>query len=344
MRWQDVKGNEQTIAALRGMVDGDHIPHAIMFHENDGGGGFRLAQAFLQYLFCENRGDGDSCGVCPSCNKIGKLIHPDIQFVFPVSTGSKVSDHPTSQSYMQWFRELAIANPDFSEVQLTEALGIEGKSSLISADEAKLILDRLSLSSLEGGYKAVVVYLPEKMNETTANRLLKSIEEPPEMTQFVFITHAPEKVLRTISSRCMMVRVLPPAAAGALADAPAFGGAEEGVALEALLEALCAKNLKASLAVAESLAALPGRESAKNFCAIAADAMRKVFLLQQGVDSLAGVAPSEEELLRRFAGTAKRSFPRLATPLLDKAQYYVSRNVSAKILFTDLICKLYQLV
>ena len=345
MRFKDVIGNADTLAALRGMVDADRIPHAIMFHENDGGGAFRIAMAFLQYLYCHDRQEGDSCASCPSCNRITKLIHPDIHFVFPVSTGSKVSDHPSSLSYLQWFRELACANPYFTENQLTEALGIEGKSSLIAVEEAKTIIEKLSVSSLEGGYKAVVVYLPEKMNETTANRLLKSIEEPPEMTQFIFITHAPERVLRTISSRCMSVRILPPEPSeGFAGEAPAFGGSPEAVVLEAFLEALASRNLGAALAATDGLAELPSRENLKNFCIIASDALRKIFLLQQGLEGISGIPASEEELLRRLAIVSRKNFARLSLPLLDKAGYYVTRSVSPRILFTDLACKMFQLV
>ena len=344
MRFEDIIGNGDTLAALRGMVDADHVPHAIMFHENDGGGAFPLAMAFLQYLYCHNRVGGDSCASCPSCNKITKLIHPDVHFVFPVSTGSKVSKSPSSLSYLQWFRDLACSNPYFTESGLNEALGIEGKSSLIPVEEAKTILETLSVSALEGGYKSVVVYLPEKMHENTANRLLKSIEEPPELTQFIFITHAPERVLRTISSRCMNVRVLPPHSEGFADEAPPFGESPESVVLEAFLEALASKNAGSALAAMDGLEKLPSRENLKNFCVITSDALRKIFLIQQGMESFSGILASEEDLLRRLARVSRKNFVRLSLPLLDKAGYYVARNVSPKILFTDLACKMFQLL
>ena len=102
-----------------------------------------------------------------------------------------------------------VSNPYALENEVSSAFGIEGKQSGINNAEAKEILETVWLTSVEGGWKAVVVYLPEKMNAASANRLLKAIEEPPEKTLFIMITHAPEKVMQTISSRCQAIRVLP---------------------------------------------------------------------------------------------------------------------------------------
>ena len=69
MRFSDIKGNSSIVSALRGMVDTGRIPHAMLFHENDGGGALPIVLAFLQYLYCRSRQEGDSCSECPSCNK-----------------------------------------------------------------------------------------------------------------------------------------------------------------------------------------------------------------------------------------------------------------------------------
>lgn len=372
MRFDQIPGNVQIKEALVGMIDSGRIPHAIMFHENDGCGALAFALAFLQYLDCRSREGGDSCGQCPSCNKVSKLIHPDIHFIFPVTKGSKVTtDKPTSESYLKYWRELVSENPYFLENQLNEALGIETKSSVIAVSEAKFILDKLSLSALEGGYKSVVVYLPEKMNTETANRLLKSIEEPPESTQFIFITHAPEKVLATISSRCLSIRLMPlgrEEVAGYLVDscgaapeeaarAAAVAGGSIGVALDylrnseeagselelflSLMKALSSRNLYAALEVGDALASLPSRENAKAFCKFAAGSLRKIFMIQQGLAELSLLTEAEDAPFKELARTLKRSFPREALAYLDEAQALISRNVSLKILFCDLVDRLY---
>ena len=358
MRWADIPGNEDVKRALAGMVDAGKIPHAILFHEDDGCGAVAMCLAFLQYLWCPNRGSGsassglweeeplpaalpDSCGACPSCNKIGKLIHPDVHFVYPVSGGSIIpaSAKPTALSYVGQWRELVLSNPYFTERDLSEALGIEGKSALISVADAREILGRLAFRSLEGGWRAVVVYLPEKMNAEAANRLLKSIEEPPEQTLFLLVTHAPEKVLPTISSRCQCIRLVPVQRPGTL-DADT---AEDRELLVSLLDAVVARNLSAALEIGEAVAALPSRGRIQAFLRYASRALRAVFLVQQGMGAIAGVTEEELADAQRYAASLKRSYARMVQPLLDRSAMLIDRNVNAKIVACDLVNKMFVL-
>ncbi|MCQ2182293.1 MAG: hypothetical protein MJY89_02670 [Bacteroidales bacterium] len=311
-------------SVLCGMVASGRIPHAILFHEDDGGGAFPLAMDFLKTLYCGRRVGENACGECPSCNKISKYIHPDIHFVFPTAAGY------ISTQYMEQFRALATQKPSFSEAELNEALGIEGRNSMIAVSEAKHILEVLSLSALEGGYKAVVMYLPEKMNREAANRLLKIIEEPSEKTQFIFITHAPEKVLETISSRCQRIRVSNSSESGM----PEFSRPE---LVYSLMDALLSRNLVEALDVSEKIAALPSREMAKSFCAFFGGALRQMFLHQQGLPSLA----CADERYASWASRCKKTFPRQALDSIGRAQSLIDRNVNMKILFTDLVNRLY---
>ena len=180
MRFADIQGNAEAVAALRAMVDNSRVPHAMMFYENPSSGGLVLANAFLQYLMCEHPHDGDSCGQCPSCIQISKLIHPDVHYVFPVNKGKVIkSDKPLSSEGIVAFRELYASNPYFTELDLYDALGIESKTGNITVADAKEILSTLALTPLSGEYKALVMFLPEKMNSQTANKMLKLIEEPP---------------------------------------------------------------------------------------------------------------------------------------------------------------------
>ena len=327
MTFAQVPGNQEVKQALIGMVDVGRVPHAILFHEDDGGGAFPLALAFLQYLYCRHRSGGDSCGQCPSCGKIAKLIHPDVHFVFPTAAGV------LSEQYMEPLRRLVAEHPAFTEAELLEALGLEGKIPMIAVAESRRLLEKLSLSALEGGYRAVVIYLPERMNAEAANRLLKMIEEPPQQTQFLLISHQVEKVLTTISSRCQRIRIRPSGAAAETAFADA------GL-LDELMTALLGKDLLGALEVSERIAALPSRESAKAFCIFAADRLRQMFLCQQGVQGL-GDCPPE---VRSWAGRCRKTFPRQALEVLDRAMTLIGRNVNLKILFADMADRLYLLI
>lgn len=328
MRFAQLHGNEDVVKALVGMVDSGRVPHAIMFQEDDGGSAFPLCIAFLQYLYCEHRGGGDSCGVCPACNKISKFIHPDVHFVYPTAAST------ISLQYIAQFRQLSVSNPYFTESQLSSALGIEGKNSLIAVSEAKHLLETLSLSALESGYRSVLIYLPEKMNADAANRLLKIIEEPPLQTQFLLITHHSERVLQTISSRCQQIRVRP---AGAADSAAAFASPE---LFSALMDALMRRDLLAALDAGEAIAALPSRETAKSFCKFASYQLRFIFLAQQGLGSLG--AGGEDVL--KWASAVPKTFPRAALAVLDKTSFMIDRNVNARLLFTDMVDRLFKLI
>ena len=325
MKFADTAANAEVLRALAGMVDSGKIPHAVMFSGADGGPAFAVALAFLQYLYCKSRRGGDSCGECPSCNRVSKLIHPDLHVIFPTSSGRG------SQSLMTEFRALALEHPDFTEAQLGEALGIDAKSSLIPVAEAREVLSCLSLSALEGDYRSVLIFLPEKMNQEAANRLLKAIEEPEEKTQFVLVSHSPEKVLQTIASRCQRIQL------GSAVKAPEFSDPE---LLDRFMDALLSRDLFRTLCVSEEIAALPSRENAKAFCKFAADSMRNLFLVQQGI-ALPGSGSGKA---KEWAPKARKTFPRNAAACFDRASRMVERNVNVKIVFADLADKLIGLI
>lgn len=336
MRFEDIQGNAPLLEALRSMVDRGRIPHAMLLHEDDGGGAFPIILAFLQYLYCT---DHMGCGTCPSCNKVAKLIHPDIHFVYPVASARTSSDSTVSPSlpYLPQWRELLLTNPSFTEEAFNEALGIEQKSTVITVAEAASVLSRLSLSAVEGGYRTVVMYLPEKMNAAAANKLLKMIEEPPEKTLFLLVTHSPEKVLVTIFSRCLFLRVTP---SGKRLDAdPAL----REIFFD-LMTGLAARDLGAALEAADAIIALPSREKQKSMIAVMAEGCRNIFLLQQGLRDLAVFPGEDQAFYQEMAVRCKRTFSRNALSVLDRSLLLLERNVSQKILFTDLTCKLLRII
>ena len=368
MRFADIIGNQVAANALRSMADSGRVAHAMLFYENEGCGALPLALAYIQYLNCSNPHDGDSCGECPSCRQMSKLIHPDVHYVYPVNKGPKTSDDkPISESYIKYWRELVLANPYFMESDLQKAIGIESKSGLIAVAEAKSIINKLSLTSVADGYKAVVFYLPEKMNQETANRLLKMVEEPPEKTVFLFITHAPEKVLQTIFSRCQSVRVLPMSKEEVVqtlvekmeisqdeAEAKAaLAGGSVGAALamigdkeeyeeymdlfKSLLDSVAARDLAAALECGEKVASLESREKQKAFCIFAGECIRKIFMVQQNLAHLAGIPEEEKGFYENIASKCGKGFCRKTIANIENVVAMIDRNVNSKILFCDLV-------
>ena len=374
MRFADIPGHEGVKRAMLSMADSGRVPHAMMLYENEGCGAFPLALAFLQYLACPNRHDGDSCGSCPSCNRMSKLIHPDLHFVFPTNTGrlsgSLEAKNVVSEVYEAPFRELALANPYFLEDDLSAAIGVEAKACDINVEEARRLVSKLSMGSFEGGWSSVIFLQPEKINIQAANKLLKTIEEPPEKTILIFITHKPDKVLPTIASRCQAMRVSPMdrteveralAACGktgaAAAVQAAICGGSPGRALRELgdsedrslfrelfsrlMEALLSKDLAGCLDFVEALAELGSKEKQKAFMAYMSECLRNVFVLQQTLPQLTYCSDEDREYYLSLASRCPRNFCRRSQELLDKTVAMLERNVNQKILFCDLVDRLF---
>ena len=348
MRFADVIGNAKVARTLANMADSGRVAHAMLMYENEGCGALALALAYVQYLNCSNPSGGDSCGECPSCRQMSKLIHPDVHFVFPVNKGPKTSDDkPTSESYIKYWRELAVADPYFTEPDLQKAIGIESKNGLIAVAEAKSIINKLSLTAVGDGYKAVIFYLPEKMNQETANRLLKMVEEPPVQTLFIFITHAPEKVLQTIFSRCQSVRVIPltkEEVARVNALKPQSEDSDADVFQELfydLMNSIVSRDLMAALECGEAIAALDSREKQKAFCAYAGDCMRKIFMIQRNMPQIAGVEDTEQEFYASLAQKCGKEFCSKSMTNIEKVVAMIDRNVNSKILFCDLVNRMF---
>lgn len=375
MRFEQIRANADAIKALRNMVDTDKVPHALLMYENDGGGAFALTLAFLQYLYCRDKHDGHACGECPTCHKIEKLIHPDVHFVFPTNSGSKsgktAAQDITSDMYMKEFKALAKENPYFLESDLSAAIGIEAKVGTINVAQAKLLMDRLYLTPVENSYKAVVFLQPEKLVEQAASKLLKLVEEPPENTIFIFITHKPDRVLQTIFSRCQSMRILPmskedvadvlvqeygmdrdEAVAKAAGSAGSVGRAlylAEGAGdmeqyreiFSSMMDAAIAKDLLTTLDAADMAAALDSREKQKAFCAYASSVLRQVFFTQQKMKDIAYVTPQDEALVAKMAASCPKSFCRKVNEYIDGAVSMIDRNVSQKIVFCDLANRIF---
>lgn len=202
MRFEDVLGNDILKNNLTKSVAEGRVSHAQLFHGPEGNGALLLAIAYAQYLTCSAKTDKDSCGICSSCKQFKSFNYPDLHFVYPVAKTQKSSDKPKSIEFINEWKEIIQSEKYFSLYRWLESLGIENKQAQISVHESSGILRSLSLKSYSGSYKFMIIWMPEKMNGSSANKLLKVIEEPPEKTIFLLISENTEAVLQTITSRC----------------------------------------------------------------------------------------------------------------------------------------------
>lgn len=206
MLFREIIGLEDTKATLINAIRSNHVAHAQLFLGNEGTANLTLALAYATYINCENKQPTDACGVCSSCIKMAKFIHPDLHFVLPIAGNSKITK-PKTADFMKEWRTFLQQNPYQNLSHWLTMIDAESKQPSISAEEARGILGTLSMKSFEGEYKVLIIWLPEYMNITAANAILKILEEPPEKTLFLLVAQNLDKMLVTILSRTQLVRV-----------------------------------------------------------------------------------------------------------------------------------------
>ncbi|NLN29883.1 MAG: DNA polymerase III subunit [Bacteroidales bacterium] len=207
MNFLQIPGQKETISKLIRSVREQRVSHAQIFTGPEGCGSLAVALAFAKYISCENRNEDDSCGICRSCVKYEKMIHPDLHFVFPVIKKGRKDYEPISDTFIGEWREFVSKSPYFTINGWLDSIEVGNAQGLIFSSEAEEIIRKLNLKTFESDYKIMIIWLPEKMHPAAANKLLKLIEEPPDQTIFLLVSDEPDKVIPTILSRCQPLRL-----------------------------------------------------------------------------------------------------------------------------------------
>lgn len=205
MKFNEIIGHEDVKKRLKSMVDNDHIPHALLIYGEPGVGKLALARALAQYIQCSNHSYGDSCGVCPSCVQHQTFNHTDTFYIYPVV--KKSSSVAVSDDYAEEWRKF-IQSSDYENFEKwTKSFKNENAQPKIFAAESVSLIHKMTMASLTTRYKIAIVWLPEKMEESCANKLLKIIEEPYPDSLFIFVCDNPKELLPTIYSRTQRIEV-----------------------------------------------------------------------------------------------------------------------------------------
>lgn len=208
MLFKDVLVEDSLKKKLIDLVKENRISHAQLFLSQAGSHAFALSVAYAQYICCQNRGEDDSCGVCPSCVKFAKLAHPDLHIIFPNCTTNEVKKDPDYTQFADQFRQFVFQNNYHIDLHdwLID-LGGENKQAYINTRDCSLIVNQNSIKSYEGGYKIFILWMAERLYRDAAPKLLKTLEEPESNTLFVLITENSDKILSTILSRTQLVKI-----------------------------------------------------------------------------------------------------------------------------------------
>ena len=364
MLFKDIIGQEELISHLIQDVKNDKISHARLFLGTPGYGGLPLTLAFIQYLYCENKSDSDSCNVCSSCIKMNDLQHPDVHFSFPVVQAiDKFSDY-----FIKDWRAQIKENPYFNLTSWTETIDEKGRKPIISSEESLAIIKKLSLKSYEGGYKVMIIWMAEEMNPTCANKLLKILEEPPKNTIFILLADSQEGMLQTILSRTQIltipsiqVEVLAKALSIRngidLSTAMSVAAMSEGNVIEATdlinvseeknvnreffieLMRVCYKKDVINMIDWSEKISFIGKEKQKTFLKYSLHMFRQSMLKNYTENQLTKTSKEENDFLEKFSKfiTGNNIFEFMNH--FNDAYYHIDRNANAKILFTNLCFK-----
>ena len=367
MRFDQIYGHEPQIKALRESISLGRVPHAQLFTGPEGVGMLTVAIAFMRAVFCqEPNADKSSCNL-----KFDRLTHPDLHFIFPVASNTKVKTKPTSDQFLQDWR-LFVENNHFGTLfDWYQQIEIENKQGQIGVLDSEEITKKLSLTAYEGGWKGVVVWQADKLNLAAANKLLKLVEEPPEKTLLIFISNHEDQVLETLRSRCQGVRfsLLPEnAISKALISYGTAREVAESVSSQAngqlsralhlmrvegapfedwfvswVRTAFKAKRNKGSVVEllnwSQQIAGV-GRETQKQFLLFSIDLFRQALLIKYGVSELTSYRPKGNFEFSRFSNYVHNGNIHLIISELESAYLHVERNGSAKMIFSDLSLKL----
>ncbi|MBN2779178.1 MAG: DNA polymerase III subunit delta [Bacteroidales bacterium] len=371
MKFEKVIGQHQIKQKLIQAYRDNRVSHSYLFYGSPGVGKLALAIAFAQYISCTNKLENDSCGECPSCKKFEKLIHPDLHFVFPVISNPKKKS--ISDNYIQEWRAKVLEDPYFTYNEWLFSIASENKQGSIFADESVEIAKKINLKTFESDYKCMIIWLPEMMNGTCANKLLKILEEPPQNTIIISVSDNSEDILPTIRSRTQPVKILG-IEDNDLKDAiirqynisdqmaSDIVNISNGSLFEArkqiitndeteynfakfteLMRVCYGYKIPDAINLSEELAK-NSREKQKNFLYYSLVLLRENFAYNSKLKQVIYMTKTEIEFSEKFAKFVNQANINELMQIFEEAYYHIERNVNAKLVFTDSSFKIMKVI
>ena len=368
MKFASIPGLTDVKAMLIDSVKSNHNAHAQLFLGKVGALNLPLALAYTTYLHCQNKGETDSCGVCAACVKSLKFIHPDTNFVFPLSNikGDKDEERFKAEIMKSW-RQFLIEQPFGNLDDWTNFYGGEDKQAIISREESREIIRSLSLKSFESKFKVMLIWQPEYMHPSAANGILKILEEPPPNTFFFLVTNAAERLLPTILSRTQIIQVplltddevgnylttqpdleenrrqkIVQQAEGDLNLAIKLISSEEDHNQETFtdwMRSCFKKDYGRLVGLADNFHELD-KLSQRNLLYYGQNMMRETLLHRAGATEINRATGNELKFIQDFSKVMTTAKIEKTNQLLNEAGYHLERNGSAKMIFMDLSLQL----
>lgn len=371
MRFSDIPGLREEKERLFNAYNSNHVAHAQLFTGKSGSASLAMALAFASLVNCNSPANGDACGTCNSCLKNQKFIHPDVHFVFPVSSVEK--REAISQSFLVEWRQFLQQNPYGNEMDWSNTFGGENKQLNISKEESRQIVKNLALKAFEGKYKIMIIWLAEYLHPSAANGILKILEEPSENTLFILVTYDKEQLLSTILSRTQVFNIrlftdqeiveylhkemeVEESRAHQLASLAA-GSLNEAVKLLSEVQddnhklfrdwmRMCyAKNYEELIKWSDSYSTM-NKTAQKSLIQYGINMLREMLFSRSGIEDLRRAAYTEEsDFVDKFAATLT-SDDRIEAifGLFNTFLYHLERNINVKIAMLDTSLKMHTII
>lgn len=247
---EDVRGR-----TLDAIAEG-RLPQTVLIAGPAGVGKQRFALWVAQRLAC-GAPTPEPCGSCSGCRQVLGLAHPDVHWFVPVPRPKAGEPDKQVEETAELLGEVMAERRERPLWTAPEGMAIH------SVATARLLLRRAALTSVHGGPRVFIIgeaerLVPQESTPDAANALLKLLEEPPPGAHFLLTAADPQRVLPTIRSRSVMLRL------NALPDAQVRAFLREhlalsGPALEARVEVA---QGSIGLALAESGQRQKAREAA----------------------------------------------------------------------------------
>ena len=257
----------------------------------------------------------------------------------------------------EWMRRIGKTDTDLN------------KQAIITAEEADDISHKLNFKSVMGGYKVSLIWLPERMNLPSANKILKLLEEPPSKTFFIMVSEEPELLLETIRSRTQRIdfkkiddesleqalierRALEPNMAhriariahgnwnAALEELDSGNENRQHLDMFIMLMRLAYMRNIHDLKKWSEVVATFGREKQKRMLDYFNHMVRESFMYNFRNEELTYMTQEEEEFARNFARFINEANVIDIFNLFDECKRFIGQNANAKIVFFDLALKI----
>jgi DNA polymerase-3 subunit delta' len=370
MNFNQIIGQDFLKDYFKKAIAQNRIAHTQLFVGDEGTGSLAMAWAFAGELLCNND---------PNCMRtVQHLSHPDLHFVFPTATTDRIKKPDSSQFMTEW-RSFLTQNPYAGLFDWMKHLEVANKQGLIRVVDAENLIKKVAVKPYTAKYKVFIIWMIEKMNNETANKLLKILEEPPEDTKFILIAEKTDMILPTILSRCQVHHFNPISVAQTTAELTKNHHISEEKALKIAHQsngnwhkalqlaaednndedfqkafitwvrvAFSAKSNKQAIQKlikwSEEMAAT-GRESQKQFLQFALETFRQALLINYQNKQLAYYDFSKLGFdIQKLAPFIHSSNIEAIYKTIADATYHIERNANPKLIFLDLSIGLTKLI